>query len=282
MKITHATRVIDPSTGFTKLDVVSYYARVAAWAMPHLKGRPAYIRQAQMGIHQPMVFRQHPDYRNLKGTDPKLWPGHDPAIAFDSAEDLVAAAQVGMIEIHTWNSTARAIGKPDRIVFDLDPGEGIAWGAMQEGALLLRALLKELGLESWLKTTGGKGLHLFVPLKPDKDYETVRSFSEAVVQHISRTLPDRFVAKLGPRNRVGRIFIDYLRNGWVQSTAEAYSARARPGMGVSMPVTWEELPRIKSGDHFDIVTAPERLDRLKKDPWAGYWKAKQRLPAFPR
>ncbi|HUR90761.1 MAG TPA: non-homologous end-joining DNA ligase [Ramlibacter sp.] len=282
LKVTHASRVIDPSTGFTKLDLVSYYVRVAPWAMPHLKGRPAYIRQAPLGIHKPMVFMQHPDYRNLKGTDPKLWPGHDPAIALDTPEDLVAAAQVGMVEIHTWNSTDRAIAKPDRIVFDLDPGEGVAWEAMREGALLLRALLEELGLSAWVKTTGGKGLHLFVPLKPDKDYETVHAFSGAVVKHLARTIPDRFVAKLGPRNRVGKIFIDYLRNGWVQSTAETFSARARPGMGVSTPVTWDELPRVASGDHWNIVTAPKRLDALKNDPWAGYWKAKQRLPAFPR
>jgi bifunctional non-homologous end joining protein LigD len=282
LRVTHASRVIDPSTGFTKLDLVRYYGLAAPWAMPHLEGRPAYIRQATLGIHKPMKFLQHPSYRNLKGTDPKLWPGHDPAIAFDTAEDLVAAAQVGMVEIHTWNSTARAIAKPDRIVFDLDPGEGTTWKEMREGALLLRAMLHELGLESWVKTTGGKGLHLFVPLKPAKDYEKVRAFSHAVVQHMADTLPDRFVAILGPRNRIGRIFIDYLRNGWVQSTAEAFSARARPGMGVSMPVTWEELKKVERGDQWNIVTAPRRLAALKKDPWAGYWKAKQDLPAFPR
>ena len=176
LTVTHATRVMDPSTGFTKLDLVRYYALAAPWALPHVKGRPAYIRQAAQGIHQPMKFLQHPAYRNLKGTDPALWPGHDPAIAFDTAEDIVAAAQVGMVEIHTWNSTDAAITKPDRIVFDLDPGERLAWDAMREGALLLRALLEELGLESWVKPTGGKGLHLFVPLKPAKDYEAVRDF----------------------------------------------------------------------------------------------------------
>ena len=277
MKVTHASRVVDPSTGFTKLDVVSYYARVAPLLLPHVRGRPAYIRHAPLGIEAPMAFLQHPSYRNLKGTDPKLWPGHDPAIAFDTEEDIVAAAQVGMVEIHTWNSTAKAIGKPDRIVFDMDPGERVAWDAMREGALLLRALLEELGLESWLKTTGGKGLHLFVPLKPDKDYETVHAFSEKLVQHMARTLPDRFVAKLGPRNRVGKIFIDYLRNGWVQSTAEVYSARARPGMGVSMPVRWDELPRIAGGDAWNIVTGPERLAKLKQDPWADYLGSKQTL-----
>jgi bifunctional non-homologous end joining protein LigD len=278
LKVTHGSRVIDPSTGLTKLDVVRYYAQVARWVLPHLKGRPAYIRLAPLGIHKPMLFLQHPEgRRGLRGTDPKLWPGHEPAIAFDTPEDLLAAAQLGAIELHTWNSTDRAITLPDRMVFDLDPGEGVAWPQMQEAALLVRALLQELGLQSWLKTTGGKGLHLFVPLKPEAGYEEVKSFSEAVVAHMARTIPQRFVAKSGPRNRVGRIFIDFLRNGWVQSTAESCSARARPGLGVSMPVRWEELPAITAGDHWNIVSAPEYLGGLKKDPWADYWKKPQSL-----
>jgi bifunctional non-homologous end joining protein LigD len=278
LKVTHGSRVIDRSSGLTKLDLVRYYAQVAPWALPHLAGRPAYIRRAPLGIAQPMVFLQHPSgVRGLRGTDPALWPGHEPAIAFATPEDLVAAAQVGMIELHTWNSTDRAIALPDRLVFDLDPGEGVAWEQMQEAALLVRALLQELGLRSWLKTTGGKGLHLFVPLAPEHDYGTARAFTEAVVAHMARTIPQRFVAKSGPRNRVGRIFIDYLRNGWVQSTAEAFSARARPGLGVSMPVRWEELPSVTGGDHWNIASAPQRLAALKKDPWAEYWKKPQRL-----
>ncbi|MDB5913708.1 MAG: ATP-dependent ligase LigD phosphoesterase module / ATP-dependent ligase LigD polymerase [Ramlibacter sp.] len=280
VKVTHGSRVIDPSTGFTKLDLVRYYAEVAPWALPHLRGRPAYIRRAPLGITEPMVFQQHPQgLRGLRGTDPALWPGHDPAIAFDTPEDLVAAAQLGMVELHTWSSTARAITQPDRMIFDLDPGEGVSWPQLQEGALLMRALLQELGLQAWLKTTGGKGLHLFVPLAPEHGYETVKDFSEAVVQHMARTIPQRFVAKLGPRNRIGRIFVDYLRNGWVQSTAEAFSARARPGLGVSMPVSWDALPSLTGGDHWNIVTGPEHLATLAADPWAAYWQTPQRLQA---
>lgn len=118
--------------------------------------------------------------------------------------------------------------------------------------MLLRPLLQELGLKSWLKTTGGEGLHLFVPLKPEHNYEAVKRFSQKVVEHMTRTIPLRFVAKSGPRNRAGRIFIDYLRNGWVQSTAETFSARARPGLGVSMPVDWAALPAISGGAHWNI------------------------------
>ena len=279
-KVTHGKRVVDPSTGFTKLDVVRYYVEVAPWVLPHLQGRPAYIRRAPLGIAEPMVFQQHPQgLRGLRGTDPALWPGHDPAIAFDTPEDLFAAAQLGMIEVHTWNSTARAIAQPDRLVFDLDPGDDVPWPQVQEGALLLRALLQELGLQSWLKTSGGKGLHLWVPIAPECDYDTAKDFSEAVVRHMARTIPQRFVAKSGPRNRVGRIFIDYLRNGWVQSTAEAFSARARPGLAVSMPIAWDELPRVRGGDHWNIVSAIEYLAGLPGDPWFGYWNTPQDLRA---
>ena len=284
LKITHGSRVLDPSSGLTKLDVARYYAAAARWAMPHLRGRPAYIRRAPLGIAQPMVFQQHPQgLRGLRGTDPRLWPGHEPAIAFERPEDLVAAAQVGMIELHTWNSTAAAIAQPDRIVFDLDPGADLPWAQVQEGALLLRALLQELGLQSWLKTSGGKGLHLFVPLAPEHGYPLVKDFSEAVVQHMARTLPQRFVAKSGPRNRAGRIFIDYLRNGWVQSTAEAYSARARPGLPVSMPVRWENLSSLGGPAHWNIASAREHLEAAPDDPWADYWNTPQPLgPAMER
>jgi bifunctional non-homologous end joining protein LigD len=284
LKVTHGARVIDPASGFTKLDMVRYYAQVAPWALPHLEGRPAYIKRAPLGIAGAMVFQQHPQgLRGLHGTGPALWPGHDPAIAVASAQDLVAAAQLGMIEVHTWNSTERAIGQPDRLVFDLDPGEQVAWPQVQEAATLVRALLRELGLQSWLKTTGGKGLHLFVPLRPDQPYEVAKDFSQAVVLHMARTIPQRFVAKSGPRNRVGRIFIDYLRNGWVQSTAEAYSARARPGLAVSMPVAWDDLPGLTGGDHWNIASAPEHLARRRKDPWADYWKKPQPLrPAMDK
>lgn len=264
LKVTHGSRVIDPASGLTKLDLVRYYAQVAPWVLPHLKGRPAYIRRAPQGIAEAMVFQQHPEgLRGLRGTDPALWPGHAPALAFDTPQDVVAAAQIGMIELHTWNSTAAAIDRPDRMVLDLDPGEDLPWPQVCEGALLLKALLQELGLRSWLKTSGGKGLHLWVPLAPEHPYAVVKDFSEAIVRHMADTIPQRFVAKSGPRNRVGRIFIDYLRNGWVQSTAEAFSARARPGLGVSMPVRWDELSALAGGDHWDIVTGPAHLARLR-------------------
>jgi len=146
-----------------------------------------------------------------------------------------------------------------------------------EAAMLTRALLEELELQGWLKTSGGKGLHVVVPLAPRLDYEAVKGFSQAMVQHLARTIPSRFVAKSGGANRVGRVFVDYLRNGHAQTTASAFSARARPGLGVSMPVAWDQLPKLKSGAQWTIATAREHLSFQQSDPWADYWTSKQTL-----
>jgi bifunctional non-homologous end joining protein LigD len=280
VKVTNAGRVIDPSTGLTKMDLVRYYAEIAPWMLPHLAGRHAYVARFPEGIEGIRIFQQHPEgLKGFKGTEPALWPGHEPAILFETPEDLVMAAQMDAIEIHTWNSTARAIKQPDRIVFDLDPGEGVTWEELREGALLVKATLEQLGLASWIKTTGGKAFHIFVPITPELDYETVKEFSRAVVVHMAETVPRQFVSKSGPRNRRGRTFIDYLRNGQSQSTAEAYSARARSGMGVSMPVSWADLPKVQGADHWDITNAVAHRAKLRVDPWADYWTSKQSLRA---
>jgi bifunctional non-homologous end joining protein LigD len=147
---------------------------------------------------------------------------------------------------------------------------------MQEAASLTHALLDELGLVSFLKTSGGKGLHVVVPLAPRDGWDTVKDFSQAVVKHLAEVLPSRFVAKSGPKNRVGRIFVDYLRNGRGATTAAAFSARARPGLGVSIPVAWDELPELNGGAHWTIANAHERLES-GIDPWADYGKTKQTL-----
>jgi len=284
VKVTHGQRVIDPSTGLTKLDLARYYAEAAPWALPHLAGRHIFIRRAPGGLQAPMLLQEHPEgLRGLRGTDPRLWPGHEPAIAIDTVEDLVNAAQLGMVELHTWNCTSAAIDKADRLVFDIDPGEGVPWPQVQEAAVLLRAMLQELGLQAWLKTSGGKGLHLDVPLLPEIGHDQAKAFARAVVEHMARTIPHRFVARSGAANRVGRIFIDYLRNGQSQTTAAAFSARARPGLGVSMTIGWEELTRVGAGDHWTIANALAHLRQRRNDPWAGYWSSRQSiLPALER
>jgi bifunctional non-homologous end joining protein LigD len=279
IKVSNPDRVIDASTGLKKIDLVRYYESVADWILPHLKGRPVSLVRGPQGIGGQLFFQKHPETRvaGMTELDPALWPEHAALMQVDSVEALVSAAQMNVIEFHTWNATSKKIGQPDRMVFDLDPGEGTPWPRVKEAALLTRTLLDELGLEGFLKTSGGKGLHVVVPLTPRDDWDTVKGFSQAVVQHLAQTIPDRFVAKSGPANRVGKLFVDYLRNSHGATTAAAFSARARPGLGVSMPIAWEQLSDLKSGAQWTVQTAREHLSFQKADPWAGYWTKKQTL-----
>lgn len=282
VKVSNAERVIDPSSGLTKLDLVRYYESVADWMLPHLIGRPCSLVRGPTGVTGELFFQKHGEKIGIPGIkelDPALWPGHATLLEVGTAHALAGAAQMNVIEFHTWNSLAKNIDKPDRMIFDLDPGEGTVWQHIQEAAMLVRGLLSELGLECWLKTSGGKGLHVVVPLTPRFDYDTVKDFSRAIVQHLSRALPSRFVAKSGPANRIGKIFVDYLRNGHGATTAAAFSARARPGLGVSMPMSWDGLPRLKSGAQWTVATAREYLSFETTDPWADYYRKKQSLSA---
>jgi bifunctional non-homologous end joining protein LigD len=284
-RISNPERVIDPSTGLKKLDLVRYYESVADWILPHLRGRPVSLVRGPSGIDGELFFQKHGDTLAIPGItelDPGLWPDHDALLEIANAQALVGAAQMNVIELHTWNSTVAHIDAPDRVVFDLDPGEGVGWPQLQEAALLTRTLLEGLGLESWLKTSGGKGLHLVVPLAPRLGYDAVNGFARAAVEHLARTIPQRFVAKAGAANRKGRIFVDWMRNGHGATTVAAYSARARPGLGVSMPVRWDDLQSIKSAAHWTIANAREHLSFLRADPWAAYFSSRQTLDAALR
>ncbi|WP_295544600.1 DNA ligase D [uncultured Pseudacidovorax sp.] len=262
LRVTHADRVIDRGSGATKGEVIAYYAQVAPLMLPHLRGRPVSLVRAPDGVGGELFFQKHVQNAPLPGVrllDPALDPGHEPLLQIDSAKGLLSAAQMNTLEFHTWNGHSRGLDKPDRMTFDLDPGEGVAWAHVQEGALLMRTLLDELGLQALLKTSGGKGLHVVVPIRRQHGWDTVKDFSRAVVQHLARTLPERFVAKSGPKNRVGRIFVDYLRNGFGATTVSAWSVRSRPGLGVSVPVAWDELPNLTSGAHWTLASIGERL-----------------------
>ncbi|WP_372585768.1 non-homologous end-joining DNA ligase LigD, partial [Burkholderia vietnamiensis] len=165
---------------------------------------------------------------------------------------------------------------------DLDPDPALPWSAMIEAAQLVRGLLDELGLRSFCKTSGGKGLHVVVPITRHMGWDDVKAFSRALAQHVAGALPERFTATMGPRHRRGKIFIDYLRNGRGASTIAAYSVRARPGLGVSVPLHWDEVPDTTGGAQWTIDTLHERLDRLKRDPWEGYDDTRQRITAQMR
>jgi bifunctional non-homologous end joining protein LigD len=281
LRISNPDRVIDASSGLKKIDLVRYYALVTPLMMPHLQDRPIAMVRAPDGIEGQLFFQKHLDRYRMAGVeslDPAIFPGHPPMVYIAQPEGILSAAQMNVVEIHTWNGVRTAIDKPDRMTFDIDPGEGVTWPQIQEAAQLVRAMLEELQLPCFLKTSGGKGLHLVVPLKKQFDWDTVKDFSAAVVQHLARTLPDRFVAKSGAKNRVGRIFIDYLRNGYGATTACAWSARARPGMGISVPVRWDELPALKGGAHWTVGTAHQRLDQGNA-PWADYEGSRVALQA---
>ncbi len=270
-KLTNPDRVIDPSTKLTKLDLARYYALVAPLMLEHLKGRPVSFLRAPAGIQGEFFFQKHLEAAmpGVKSLPAKLDPDHPPLLEVPTAEAIMSAVQMNVVEFHTWNAVKTSIGKPDRMLFDLDPGEGVQWPAMQQAANLVRVLLEEIGLKAWLKTSGGKGLHVVVPLRKQYDWDTVKRFSQVIVQHLARTLPQLFVAKSGPKNRVGKIFADYLRNGFGATTVCAWSARARPGLGVSVPVKWEELDKLTGGAHWTIQEIHARLD-AGNTPWDDY------------
>jgi bifunctional non-homologous end joining protein LigD len=279
LKVTHPERVVDPSSGITKIEVVRYYALVADLMLEHLKGRPVSLVRAPDGISGQLFFQKHWEKENIDGVnqlDPDLDPDHQPLLEVATAGGLLGAVQMNVLEFHTWNAKKDVIDKPDRITFDLDPGEGVEWARIQESAQLVRVFLKQLKLESFLKTSGGKGLHVVVPIKRLNGWDTVKDFSQAVVQHLAETIPQRFVAKSGPRNRVGKIFIDYLRNGFGATTVAAWSVRARSGLGVSVPLAWEELESLTSGARWSVSNIHERLDR-GNEPWREYEALKQSI-----
>ena len=278
--ITHPERIVDARSKATKLDLVDYYERIATRMLPHLEGRPIALVRAPQGIGGKLFFQKHGEAIRIPGIrqlDRRFWPGHPAMLEIASAQALAGAAQMNVIELHTWNSTTRDIARPDRVIFDLDPGEGVTWEALKEATALTKKMLDLLGVKSFLKTSGGKGLHVVVPLTPRWDYPRVKDASEAIVVHMSRTLPGLFVSKSGARNRVGRIFIDYLRNGRGATTVAAFSARARPGLGVSVPVTWKELAGLVAADQWNIFNVHERLAKQRPDPWKDYSSTRQTL-----
>jgi bifunctional non-homologous end joining protein LigD len=281
LRVSNPERVVDPSSGITKIQVIRYYALVGELMMAHLKGRPVSLVKAPQGIKRPVFFQKHVEKAQMEGVaqlDQALDKDHPPYLEIAKPMGLLTSAQMNVIEFHTWNATKGKIDKPDRMTFDLDPGEGIGWASMQQAAELMRGFLEQLALPAFLKTSGGKGLHVVTPIKPQYDWDTVKSFSQAIVQQMADALPKLFVAKSGPKNRVGRIFIDYLRNGFGATTACAWSARARPGMGISVPLAWSELAKLKSSDQWTVGNAHTRL-AVGNEPWKDYASSARSLTA---
>jgi bifunctional non-homologous end joining protein LigD len=269
IRLTHPERVIDASSGSTKRDLADYYISVHDWILPQLANRPVALVRAPDGIAGELFFQKNADRLAIPGIETmgKEYTGH-PVMLINNVEALIGAVQMSTIELHTWNAVSKDLERPDRFILDLDPDPALPWKSMVEAAQLTLTVLDELGLKSFLKTSGGKGIHLVVPLTPKDDWDAVKSFSHAIVKHIAKLLPERFSAVSGPKNRVGRIFIDYLRNGLGATTICAYAARSREGLPVSVPIFREELTEIKGANVWNIHNLHERLGQLDQDPWA--------------
>lgn len=271
--ISNPQRVIDPESGITKLELVEFYASIGDWLLPFLNNRPVSLLRAPEGVGGEQFFQKHAErlaIPNIKHLDQALDPGHARLMEIDSLPALVGAAQMGCIEFHTWGATSDRIETPDHFVLDLDPDPALPWRSMLEATQLTLTVLDEIGLQAFLKTSGGKGIHIIVPLARRADWDTVKAFAKALAQFMARQLPERFTATSGPKNRVGKIFLDYLRNGRGASTVAAYSVRARPGLPVSVPIARDELDGLRSAGQWTVGNLEQRLDGLKRDPWVGY------------
>ena len=279
VRISNAQRQIDQSSGATKGDLAEFYDSISDWAVPHLAGRPVSLLRAPEGVGGEQFFQKHAErlaIPNIRHLDPALDPEHGSYMEVNNVRALIGAVQMGTIEFHTWGAGSSNIDKPDRLTLDLDPDPELPWKTMLEATELVLAVLDELGLESWLKTSGGKGMHIIIPLARHIDWETAKTFSWAISAFMAQQLPDRFTAKMGPRNRIGKIFIDYLRNQFGASTVAAYSVRARPGLPVSVPIARDELRGLRSAAQWHIGNLHQRLAQLTEDPWAGY-RNRQRI-----
>ncbi|AKT30092.1 DNA ligase D [Pseudomonas syringae pv. actinidiae] len=271
--ISHPQRVIDSKTGTKKIELAQFYESIADWILPFLNKRPVALLRCPEGIDGEQFFQKHAEHLaipHIRQLDRALDPGHAALMEIDSVQALVGAAQMGAIELHTWGTTRDRIETPDHFVLDLDPDPALPWRSMIEATQIVLAVLEELGLEAFLKTSGGKGMHIIVPLARQAEWDTVKAFAKAIAEFISRQLPERFTATMGPKNRVGKIFIDYLRNSRGGSTVTAYSVRARPGLPVSVPIALHELAGLTSSAQWDITNLEQRFSQLKDDPWAGY------------
>ncbi|WP_241511540.1 DNA ligase D [Pseudomonas jessenii] len=283
VRITHPDRVIDPDSGTTKLQLAQYYASVAEWILPELKDRPVALVRAPDGIGGELFFQKNAEHLAIPGitTLDKQLTGQ-PIMLINNAEALIGAVQMGTVELHTWNATSDKLDKPDRFVLDLDPDPALPWKRMVEATQLTLSVLDELGLKAFLKTSGGKGIHVVVPLTRKLGWDEVKDFSHAIVSHMANLLPERFSAVSGPKNRVGRIFIDYLRNGLGATTICAYAARTREDLPVSVPIFREEVAELKGGNHWNVHNVHERLSEVGDAPWAQMPGTRQAITAEMR
>ncbi|HBZ48434.1 MAG TPA: DNA ligase D [Stenotrophomonas sp.] len=281
--ISHPERVVFANARLTKGDVADYYRQMARWILPEVARRPLSLLRCPDGVDKPCFFQKH--HGTGLGDAVEAIPlqqksGREDYLYIEDTEGLLQLVQMNTLELHPWGASVDDPEHPDRLVFDLDPGEGVTWTAIKAAARDVRDRLQEIGLESFVRLSGGKGIHVVVPLTPKADWAQAKDFCESFAQAMAEHAPDRYVATMSKAKRTGVIFIDWLRNARGATSVCSWSLRARPSAGVAVPLRWEELGRITAADAFPLPKALQRAQKLKKDPWEGIDQVKQVLPAL--
>ncbi|MFL6591421.1 MAG: DNA ligase D [Luteimonas sp.] len=280
MRLTSPTKVVFPDSHITKQEVADYYMAVMDHLLPEIAGRPLSIIRCPEGAGKPCFFQKHhtPGLEHVSLVRLKEEAGNNAnyLVAYDAA-GVMELVQLNGLEFHPWGSHADNPDVADRVVFDLDPGPNVPWSEVKAAAVHVRGLLKQAGLETFLRTTGGKGLHVVVPLNPGCHWDVVKGFAHGFAEALARSEPQRFLAVSTLKLRPNKIFVDYLRNGRGATAVASYSLRARDRAPVAMPIAWSELKTLQRGDAFTLKDVPARLKRRRKDPWAGIDKVQQDL-----
>ena len=280
VSISHPDRVMYPDIGLTKLEVARYYEDMAEWFLPYVVRRPLTLVRCPEGYTNECFFQK-------KATDTfpetiirvpvKENGGHGIYVAVDSLAGILSLVQMSALEFHVWGSHLETLEQPDQMVFDLDPDEGLPFDRVVDAARILRSLLGGLGLQSFVKTSGGKGLHVVVPLEPARGWDEVKEFSHALTDAMVAADPASFVATMSLKKRVGKVYIDFLRNGRGATFIIPYGTRRRPGAPVSAPLRWDELSAKLRGDLYTVGNLRRRMASLKADPWEGYGDVRQEI-----
>jgi bifunctional non-homologous end joining protein LigD len=271
LAITHPEKVLDVESGLTKQQLAEYYSAVADHMLPHLADRPLSLVRCPEGSSKPCFFQKHkgrglPEgVKSVSIADRKTGEKDD-YLMVDSVEGLVGLAQMGALEVHSWGSRIPSLDKPDRIVFDLDPDAAIDWKTLAGTALEIRTRLKDAGLKSFLKATGGKGLHVVAPIRPEHEWPAVKEFAYRLVLELEQERPELYITRMAKAARKDHIFLDYLRNDREATSIAPFSPRARPGVPAAVPLSWEEL---KSAEMpvFPVADFAQWKTRLRRDPW---------------
>lgn len=282
IRLSSPDKLLYPEQGVTKQGLANFYSEIADWILPHVVDRPLSLLRCPEGRRKTCFFQKHLDASApavLRRITVREKNGAGEYAVVKDLSGIVALVQMGVLEIHLWGSRADSVEKPDRLVFDLDPEEGMSWQRVVEAAERVREALGEFDLQSFLKTSGGKGLHVVVPISRRHEWPEVKTFCKALSRRIADEEPERYTINPLKARRVGRIFIDYLRNERGATSIAAYSTRARQGAPVSVPIEWPELKADLRADHFNIENLPARLSKLKRDPWAGMATTRQSLSA---